>query len=94
LDWASSTILITGGSSGIGRALAEGFHSLGAQVIVTGRRKALLEEVAQGRPGMTAAVLDVSDAAQVQAFARRVVQEFPLRPRPPFTPIASRCASR
>jgi uncharacterized oxidoreductase len=77
LDWASSTILITGGSSGIGRALAEGFHHLGARVIVTGRRKALLEEVAQGRPRITPAVLDVSDATEVQAFARRVVREFP-----------------
>ena len=57
-----NTIFITGGTSGIGRAMAEKFHQLGNQVIISGRREALLKEVTAASPGMDYVVLDVTRA--------------------------------
>lgn len=72
-----NTILITGGSSGIGRALAEALHKEGNQVIVAGRRKALLDEVTAANPGMESAVLDVQDIDSLPDFAAQITQRFP-----------------
>ncbi len=72
-----NTILITGGGSGIGQALARRYHDAGNAVIVAGRRRAALEETVGGRDRMTAMVLDIEDAGAVAAFAERVVAEHP-----------------
>ena len=72
-----NTILVTGGTSGIGRALAEAFHQCGNQVVIAGRRQALLDEITVRHPGMRGLPLDVQDGPAVAAFVKRVREEFP-----------------
>jgi uncharacterized oxidoreductase len=72
-----NTILITGATSGIGRGLAEAFLARGNRVILTGRRRALLDEIASGQPNAYGFELDVADPVAVDEFAARVVERFP-----------------
>jgi uncharacterized oxidoreductase len=72
-----NTVFITGGTSGIGKALAEAFHKLGNQVIISGRREDRLKEVCSANSGMRHFVLDVRDPVAVRTVARDVVAEFP-----------------
>ena len=77
MQTTGNTILITGGGSGIGRALAEAFHQCGNQVIVAGRRQAALDAVAQANPGIRTAALDVRDPQDIRRFAARIAADFP-----------------
>jgi uncharacterized oxidoreductase len=72
-----NTILITGGSSGIGRALAEALHKEGNQLIIAGRRTSLLDEITAANPGMQSAVLDVQNLDSLPTFAAQIATQFP-----------------
>ncbi|MFC4454295.1 SDR family oxidoreductase [Deinococcus sonorensis] len=70
-------MLITGGGSGIGRALAEAFHQLGNTVIIAGRRQQALDEVTAANPGIIPVVLDVNDAHAIHEVVGHLVQTYP-----------------
>src|SRR4051794_35767392 len=78
MNQTGNTILITGGGSGIGAALAHRFHDLGNTVIVAGRRRDALNDAVAGRPNMHAIELDVLSAEGVADFGRRLLAERPL----------------
>jgi uncharacterized oxidoreductase len=72
-----NTILITGGTSGIGRGLAEAFHDRSNRVIITGRRKALLDEVSDARPDIVGFELDIDKPASLARLSDDVQAQFP-----------------
>ena len=71
------TILITGGSAGIGLAFALKFLELGNEVVVTGRRQGVLDQVKAKHPKLHTIQSDVADPAQIAALAARVKSDFP-----------------
>jgi short-subunit dehydrogenase len=76
----NAVIVITGASSGIGRATAIEFARQGAQLVLAARSKSNLHETADTCEELGAEVLvvptDVSDKDQVNRLARRAVKEF------------------
>jgi uncharacterized oxidoreductase len=77
LKLTGRTILITGGSAGIGLAFALKFLELGNQVIVTGRRESVLADLTARYPNLHAIQSDVTDSAQIAALAKRVKAGYP-----------------
>lgn len=73
----SNTILITGGSSGIGLALAKQFLSLGNEVIITGRNASKLETAKRETPALHTIQSDAADPDAVRALAAEVAERFP-----------------
>jgi uncharacterized oxidoreductase len=71
------TILITGGSAGIGLAFALKFLELGNEVIVTGRRQAVLDAVKAEHPRLHTIQSDIADPAQIAALSARLKRDFP-----------------
>lgn len=72
-----NTMLVTGGGSGIGRALAEAFLALGNEVIIAGRRESVLKQVAGANPGLHYVVLDTSNAADSKRVAEQLILDYP-----------------
>jgi uncharacterized oxidoreductase len=72
-----NTILITGGGTGIGKALAHRFHDLGNTVIIAGRRPEVLEKAIGDRPNIHALTLDQDDPVSIASFTEKLVTNFP-----------------
>lgn len=77
MDITTNTVLITGGASGIGWALAERFLKAGSQVIICGRRADKLQEAQQQYPQLHIRQCDVGQAADRVALLDWVSAEFP-----------------
>lgn len=77
MQMQNNTIFITGATSGIGKGLAEAFHKLGNQVIITGRREERLKSICQLHPGMHYFVLDVTNPEAIQRVASKATEQFP-----------------
>ncbi len=72
-DWSGRVVWLVGASTGIGRATAELLHTRGAQVVVSARGAAALDDFVARHPGARAFVLDVTDRDAVHETAARVV---------------------
>lgn len=72
-----NTILVIGGTGGIGRAIAEAFHDRGNRVIVTGRRQALLDHIEATRPGLVGMPLDLDDSVSLPRLTEDIRARFP-----------------
>jgi meso-butanediol dehydrogenase/(S,S)-butanediol dehydrogenase/diacetyl reductase len=77
-DFTDSVVLVTGGGTGIGRAITEGFLAAGATVVITGRRQEKLDDALAGQPSERAAgiVADVSDGQQVRDLVDEILRRF------------------
>ena len=72
-----NTILITGGSAGIGLEMAKQFSEQGNHVIILGRNEERLKQAAAQLKNVTAIVCDVTRANDVDALVARVTSEHP-----------------
>lgn len=77
MQMTGNTIFITGGTSGIGRALAECFHKLGNKVLIAGRRQQLLDEITKAHPGMIGVQAELKDTQSRAALFARVLEVTP-----------------
>ncbi len=77
MKMSGNTILITGGTSGIGLELARQLAALNNTVLVTGRDQAKLDLVARDNPSLTTLRSDASDRAAIAQLFHRVTNEFP-----------------
>ncbi|TDU90519.1 short-subunit dehydrogenase involved in D-alanine esterification of teichoic acids [Kribbella voronezhensis] len=72
-----NTIFLAGGTSGLGLGLAQRFLDLGNKVIISGRRKELLDQLAAEHPGLETIALDVADPDSITDTVERVIATHP-----------------
>ncbi|WP_367942429.1 SDR family NAD(P)-dependent oxidoreductase [Enterocloster citroniae] len=70
------TALITGGGTGLGAAMAKAFLLAGAKVVITGRRREVLDSACQSLgPGASGIVCDVTDTSCAPKLAEGIVKQ-------------------
>jgi uncharacterized oxidoreductase len=74
---SNRTVLVTGGTGGIGLGIAEAFHQSKSRVIVCGRDREKLSLVEKEFPGITVLQCDVGDTRQRKNLAEEVLHRFP-----------------
>jgi uncharacterized oxidoreductase len=77
MDMAGNTVLVTGGGSGIGLALAQRFLASGSDVIICGRDAERLEAAHRANPGLQILRADVAGQAGRERLAAAVVDAYP-----------------
>lgn len=77
MKMTGNTILLTGGTSGIGLGLAVRLHEAGNKVIVAGRRKELLDDITAEHPGIEALALDVADPDSIAQASETLAASHP-----------------
>lgn len=77
MNLSSNTVLITGGASGIGLALANRFHRAGSTVAICGRSEDKLRDARERLPGLLTRVCDLSRRADRHALAAWVMNDVP-----------------
>jgi len=77
MQLSGNTVLITGGTSGIGLAFAEKFLQAGSKVIITGRREERLKKIQEDYPAMVVTTSDVADEKQREALAQWIIENHP-----------------
>lgn len=77
MDPSSSTILVTGGASGIGYALAAGFLRSGSRVIICGRRDEKLREARAEHPELDIRACDLGREVERVVLFDWAVETFP-----------------
>ncbi|MGE5246619.1 MAG: SDR family oxidoreductase [Betaproteobacteria bacterium] len=77
MELDSNTVLVTGGASGIGLALAERFLRAGSRVVVCGRRASQLEAARERHPGLDTYVCDLTGAAAREALVEWATRTHP-----------------
>ena len=60
MELSGNTVLVTGGASGIGLAIARRFLAAGSRVAVCGRRESALREAAEAHPGLITCTCDLA----------------------------------
>ncbi len=74
---SGNTILVTGGSAGIGLELARQLQQLGNTVLITGRDPAKLQRAIEQNPQLHAIQSDASDPEAIASLRQRVTRDFP-----------------
>lgn len=77
MDLSNNKVLVTGGGTGIGLAIAKRFLDAGSQVIICGRRADKLTEARAAHPGLETRVANIANATGREELIAWMIDEYP-----------------